>query len=137
MTTPTAMAAPLVFCKVLLHIFEMQGDPYDILGLKPGATDDDIRLAFRALAKQHHPDLNPGDKDAEDRFKAITTAHDLLVGKNIESDPREFNLSDSHAYAAELERRLRERRLREGYVPPAPALKDRFKGIFKNLRRPG
>jgi curved DNA-binding protein CbpA len=120
---------------LLLRISVMQGDPYQILGLKPGATDDDIRIAFRALAKQHHPDMNPGNKDSEDRFKEITTAHDLLIGKNIESDPREFNLSDSRSYAAELERRLRERRRREGYVPPLNSFSAKFKGFLKNLRR--
>jgi DnaJ-class molecular chaperone len=52
--------------------------PYDILGLKPSAGDDDIRKAFRKLAKKWHPDLNPGDAKAESHFKDINAAYDLL-----------------------------------------------------------
>lgn len=54
-------------------------DPYQILGLKRDATADDIRAAYRKLAKKHHPDLNPGDKSAEETFKTISGAHDLLA----------------------------------------------------------
>ncbi|MGV8996997.1 MAG: DnaJ C-terminal domain-containing protein [Parvibaculaceae bacterium] len=53
-------------------------DPYDTLGVKRDATADEIRSAYRKLAKLHHPDLNPGKKDAEDRFKAVSAANDLL-----------------------------------------------------------
>lgn len=52
--------------------------PYDVLGVKPGATADEIRKAYRKLAKQYHPDLNPGKPEAEARFKAVTGAYDLL-----------------------------------------------------------
>ncbi len=54
-------------------------DPYEILGLTRSATAAEIRSAYRKLAKQHHPDLNPGKPDAEARFKAITAAHALLA----------------------------------------------------------
>jgi DnaJ-class molecular chaperone len=53
-------------------------DPYSVLGVSKTASADDIRKAFRKLAKKHHPDLNPGDKAAEAKFKEITLAHDLL-----------------------------------------------------------
>jgi DnaJ-class molecular chaperone len=53
-------------------------DPYQILGVARGATADEIRTAYRALAKKHHPDLNPGNSAAEERFKAIASANDLL-----------------------------------------------------------
>lgn len=53
-------------------------DPYDTLGVKRDASQDDIRAAFRNLAKKHHPDLNPGNKRAEERFKAISAANELL-----------------------------------------------------------
>ena len=53
-------------------------DPYSVLGVPKTASDDDIRKAFRTLAKKHHPDLNPGDKAAEARFKEISQANDLL-----------------------------------------------------------
>lgn len=54
------------------------GDPYAILGVAKTATADEIRRAYRRLAKKHHPDLNPGDAAAEARFKDISAAHDLL-----------------------------------------------------------
>jgi DnaJ-class molecular chaperone len=53
-------------------------DPYKELGVARSASAEDIRKAFRKLAKRHHPDANPGDKSAEERFKRISTAFDLL-----------------------------------------------------------
>lgn len=53
-------------------------DPYEVLGVKREATDGQIRSAYRKLAKLHHPDLNPGKKGSEDRFKAISAAYSLL-----------------------------------------------------------
>lgn len=57
-------------------------DPYGVLGVARTATPDEIKRAYRKLAKRHHPDLNPGDPDAAERFKRIATAYELL------SDPR-------------------------------------------------
>lgn len=56
----------------------MAGDPYKELGVARGASADEIKKAFRKLAKELHPDKNPGDKVAEERFKRITAAFDLL-----------------------------------------------------------
>jgi curved DNA-binding protein len=53
-------------------------DYYQVLGVSKTATDADIRQAFRRLARKYHPDLNPGDKDAEARFKEINEAHEVL-----------------------------------------------------------
>ncbi|HTW25747.1 MAG TPA: DnaJ C-terminal domain-containing protein [Acetobacteraceae bacterium] len=53
-------------------------DPYQTLGVQRDATQEQIRAAYRKLAKKHHPDLNPGNKPAEERFKAISGAYDLL-----------------------------------------------------------
>ena len=53
-------------------------DPYQTLGVAKDASADDIRRAYRSLAKKHHPDLNPGSKAAEARFKDISGANDLL-----------------------------------------------------------
>jgi DnaJ-class molecular chaperone len=53
-------------------------DPYQELGVSRGATADDIRKAFRKLAKQHHPDANPGNKASEERFKRVSGAFDIL-----------------------------------------------------------
>jgi DnaJ-class molecular chaperone len=52
--------------------------PYETLGIKPDATPAQVKSAYLKLAKKHHPDLNPGDKRAEERFKAISAANDLL-----------------------------------------------------------
>jgi molecular chaperone DnaJ len=53
-------------------------DYYAVLGLQSGATDKDIQRAYRTLAKQYHPDANPGDTAAEERFKEVSAAHDVL-----------------------------------------------------------
>jgi DnaJ-class molecular chaperone len=52
--------------------------PYEVLGVKPDASADEIRKVYRKLAKQFHPDLNPGKPEAEARFKSISAAYDLL-----------------------------------------------------------
>lgn len=56
----------------------MSADPYAVLGLKKDASADDIRKAYRKVARTSHPDLNPDDPAAEARFKAASAAHDLL-----------------------------------------------------------
>jgi DnaJ-class molecular chaperone len=53
-------------------------DPYKILGVERNASEDEIRTAYRRLAKKHHPDLNPGKSAAEERFKGIAAAYGLL-----------------------------------------------------------
>jgi DnaJ-class molecular chaperone len=53
-------------------------DPYSVLGVGRQASQDDIRKAYRKLAKQYHPDRNQGDKAAEDRFKAVSAAFDIV-----------------------------------------------------------
>ena len=56
----------------------MAKDPYTILGVKRDASDSEIQKAFRRMAKKSHPDLFPGDKKAEDRFKELNAANDIL-----------------------------------------------------------
>ncbi len=53
-------------------------DYYKILGVGKNATDEEIKKAYRKLARKYHPDRNPGDKQAEERFKEISQAHDVL-----------------------------------------------------------
>lgn len=53
-------------------------DPYEVLGVDKHASAEDIQKAYRGLAKKLHPDLNPGDKDAESRFKEVTAAYDIV-----------------------------------------------------------
>ncbi len=60
----------------------MADDPYAVLGVARDASDKQIRSAYLKLAKTSHPDLNPGDRSAEERFKAINAANDLLSDKD-------------------------------------------------------
>jgi molecular chaperone DnaJ len=53
-------------------------DYYDILGVKKGATEDEIKKAYRKLAKKHHPDVNKGNKDSENKFKELSEAYAVL-----------------------------------------------------------
>src|SRR5215469_4485310 len=65
-----------------------QKDYYGTLGVKKSASADDIRKAFRKLARKYHPDVNPGDKKAEEKFKEISEANDVL------SDPKKRKIYD-------------------------------------------
>jgi curved DNA-binding protein len=59
----------------------MPRDPYEVLGVARDASEDDVKKAYRKLARQHHPDRNPGDKQAESRFKEVQEAYDLVGDK--------------------------------------------------------
>ena len=65
---------------------------YEVLGLKQGASADNIRKSYKRLARKYHPDLNPGDGSAEDRFKSISEAYDVL------GDPRKRKIYDQYGY---------------------------------------
>ncbi len=54
-------------------------DLYEVLGVRPNATEEEIKKAYRRLALQHHPDRNPGNREAEERFKEISEAYAVLV----------------------------------------------------------
>src|SRR6266566_4921506 len=68
---------------------------YETLGVPRKATADDIRKAYRKLARKHHPDLNPGDKSSEDRFKNVQEAYDVL------SDPKKRQMYDQVGFYSE------------------------------------
>jgi DnaJ-class molecular chaperone len=56
-------------------------NPYEVLGVQPTASEDELRAAYRKLAKRYHPDLNPGNKSAEASFKELSVAYDILSDK--------------------------------------------------------
>ena len=56
----------------------MISDPYKVLGISPGASDEEIKTAYRKLAKKYHPDLNPGNEAAARRMNEINAAYDQL-----------------------------------------------------------
>jgi DnaJ-class molecular chaperone len=119
-------------------------DPYKVLGVKPEASADEIRGAYRKLAKKHHPDLNPGDKAAEERFKAISAAYDLL------SDPEKRGRYDRGEIDASGAERPPERPFYRGFAEgheggkyhrgsdiDAEDLNDIFASFFSHGRRGG
>src|ERR1039458_4063766 len=53
-------------------------DPYHVLGVQKTASADEIKKAYRKLAKKHHPDVNPGNKQAEEKFKEISAAFEIV-----------------------------------------------------------
>ena len=65
-------------------------DYYEVLGVAKGASADDIKKSYRKLARKHHPDVNPGDKEAENRFKEISEAYAVLSDKEKKAQYDQF-----------------------------------------------
>lgn len=73
----------------------MPNDYYKVLGVARDAKADDIKKAYRRLARRYHPDVNPGDSDSEERFKQVSEAFEIL------SDPRKREIYDRYGYYSE------------------------------------
>src|SRR6516225_1888600 len=87
-------------------------DYYAALGVKKGASTEDIRKAFRKLARKYHPDVNPGDKTAEEKFKAISEANEVL------SDPKKRKIYDQLGfYSDNIDPATAEAYARQGGTP--------------------
>lgn len=95
-------------------------DPYKILGVSRDASEDEITKAYRKLAKKYHPDLNPGDAEAERKMREVNEAYDMIKrGENAGSDPfssyggyqRQANMSPLDSAEAYLRNGLYEQAL--------------------------
>src|SRR5207249_12099655 len=86
----------------------MARDYYDVLGLKRGASQKEIKQAYRKLARKHHPDVNPGDKGAEERFKEINSAYEVL------SDAEKRNKYDRYGERWEMAEAFEKARAQQG-----------------------
>src|SRR5712672_2576893 len=95
-------------------------DYYSLLGIKKTATADEIRKAFRKLARKHHPDVNPGDKKAEEKFKEISEANDIL------SDEKKRKVYDQFGfYSDQIDPAAAEAAARAGQGASGPSSRGR------------
>lgn len=91
----------------------MARDFYAVLGVKRDASDKDIRGAYRKLARKHHPDVNPGDRKAEETFKEINAAYDVL--KDPETRAKYDKYGDRWEMADQIEEMQRQRAAQGGF----------------------
>ena len=93
----------------------MVNDPYQILGVSRDASEDEIRQAYRRLAKKYHPDLNPGDAQAAQKMNEINEAYDLL------KNPQAYRQQQAQQRAQQQARQARSlQRVRRTIFRPIP-----------------
>lgn len=114
-------------------------NPYDVLGIPKTASQDEIKKAYRQLAKKNHPDLNPGNKKAEEKFKLISNANDLIGTPEARAKFDNGEINDQHnqerQYRQNSQRRSSEGPRGERY---ANSFADQFEGgenFFEDLFR--
>ncbi|HEY94223.1 MAG TPA: J domain-containing protein [Dehalococcoidia bacterium] len=118
-------------------------DYYKILGLNRDASEKDIKQAYRRLARQYHPDVNPGDKSAEARFKEVNEAYEVLSDK--EKRQKYNTYGDQWQYADQFEKAGANQNIRWDFSSSDPQgfqfdqgdLEDLFGGIFSRSRTGG
>lgn len=103
-------------------------DYYKVLGLARNASADDIKKAYRRLARRYHPDVNPGDKESEERFKQISEAFDIL------SDPKKREVYDRFGYYSEHAAGAQAGSVFDFSRFGAGNFRDIFTEIFSNIR---
>lgn len=74
----------------------MTSDPYKVLGVSPNASDDEIQKAYRRLVKKYHPDVNPGDENAEKKMREINAAYDQI--RNIREGKASYSGQNGNPY---------------------------------------
>jgi DnaJ-class molecular chaperone len=115
-------------------------DPYEVLGVAKTASADDIKKAYRALAKKLHPDLNPGNKRVEQQFKEVSAAYDLLSdpAKRARYDRGEIDASGAERPDRPFYRRYAEGREGAKYqdfgLDEDSAIDDLFANLFRQRR---
>lgn len=104
-------------------------DYYAILGLGPEATEDEIKRTYRRLALQYHPDRNPGNRQAEEKFKEISEAYAVLIDQRKRREYDQFRTSDFHTHTGGGFRYSQEDIFRDIFHDP------RISELFQELSR--
>jgi curved DNA-binding protein len=114
----------------------MAKDYYNILGVSRNATEREIKQAYRRLARQHHPDVNPGDKSAEERFKQINEAYEVLSDKEKRSKYDKYG--DQWQHAEQFEKARQQQASGWNFGPGGQRVyfgEEEFGGIFDDILR--
>ncbi|MFA0778209.1 MAG: hypothetical protein PVTTEEND_001923, partial [Candidatus Fervidibacter sp.] len=107
---------------------KVQRDYYEILGVSRDATDKDIKQAYRRLVRQYHPDLNPNKKEAEERFKEIQEAYEVL------SDPEKRRLYDRFGHNWRTAWQAKQQGIDVESTPWVPPTSEGFEWEFSDWR---
>ena len=108
-------------------------DYYGTLGVKKTATQDEIRKAFRKMARKYHPDVNPNDKKAEEKFKEISEANDVLSDEKKRKVFDQFGFYSDNIDAAAAEAAARGGYAGGGFAGGAPTGAGRRKGSAQEV----